>query len=160
MTTTTRVAVCARRSGECANRENAHTRPTRRCPLRLCSTTIVCRETFDRPYAEHVCYCRVVSPSGRSVGGGCGAAVTVYTARAVHAPPPPPSPRTRLHPTTRRRYITGDRDAAAVVVPSSPRQLRRRRRCRRSRERRGPFLFTSPPQPPWYTVRRNTRFLH
>jgi len=49
------------------------------------------------------------------------------------------SPRTRLHPTARRRNITGDRvAAAAVVVPSSPRQLRRRRR--RSRERRGPFF--------------------
>lgn len=136
--------MCARRPGECAYRENAHTRPTRRYPLRLRSTTIVCRETFDRPCAEHVCYCRVVSPSGRSVGDGCGAAVTVYTARAVHAPPPP-SPHTRLHPTTHRRNITGDRVATAVVVPSSPRQLRRRRR--RSRERRGPFLFTSPPQP-------------
>lgn len=67
------------------------------------------------------------------------------------------SPRTRLHPTTRRRNITGDRvaaAAAAVVVPSSPRQLRRRRR-RRSRERRGPFLFTSPSQPPWFAATRD-----
>lgn len=150
---------CARGDrGSVRTVENAHTRPTRRCPLRLRSTTIRVPRNV-RPAVRRAC---VLLPSGvavRPVGrwwlwrGGN----RIYRARGSCAAA---SPRTRLHPTTRRRNITGDRvaAAAAVVVPSSPRQLRRRRR--RSRERRGPFLFTSPPQPPWYTIRSNTRFLH
>lgn len=79
------------------------TRDRRRCPLRLRSTTSVSRETFDRQCAEHVCYCRVVSPSGRSVGrwwlrrggnriyrarGSCAAAAfSPHPSSSIYTPP-------------------------------------------------------------------------
>jgi len=123
------VAVCAwrvtaLRPGVCAMRENAHTRPT------LSVATSFDDDRVPRNVQPAVRRACVLLPSGaavRPVGGGGGAAVTVlYRARSVRC-------RLLPHPSP-KRCLTGDRVAAAVVVPSSPRQLRRRR------ERRGLFF--------------------
>lgn len=99
----------------------------RRCPLRLRSTTIEYRETFDRPCAEHVCYCRV--PSGatvRPVGGGCsgGAAVTVYTARGPCAAAFYPTPRLQTRSNRWSRRGGGRRPVVTTATASSSRTSR------------------------------------